>query len=434
MPIATDVRTPEPVAGGGYDARGFALAALALAVGGFTIGTTEFETMGVLPQIGSGVHVSISTAGHLISAYALGVVVGVPILSFFVAGLPRRGLLMGLMAAYGAFNLVSAVSGGYGMLLVARFFDGMPHGAYFGVASLVAASLARPEHKGRAVALVMLGLSVANVVGVPLSTWVGQTYGWRAPYVVSAVLAALTVLLVILFVPHFPADKGAAGRQEAATFFRNGQVWLTMIAGAVGFGGLFAVYSYISPLVTKVAGLGEGSVPWFVLGFGLGMVIGTWAAGEMARWSVFGSLLAGGFGMMAALLAVWLLAPHGWLLWPAEVVMTALGSIVVVNLHDRLMDVAKDAPTLGAAMNHAALNIGNALGAFLGGLALTAYGERSTSLVGAVLALAGSGILLLSLAAHRRTARRAARAGGGTSGGTTADTTADTADTADTTV
>lgn len=398
MPTLTDVRTPEQV-----DSRRFALAALALAVGGFTIGTTEFETMGVLPQISDGVHVSIATAGHLISAYALGVVVGVPVLSFFVAGLPRKGLLMALMGGYGLFNVVSAASHGYGMLLVARFFDGLPHGAYFGVASLVAAGLARPEHKGRAVAMVMLGLSVANVVGVPLSTWVGQHYGWRAPYLVSAVLAAVTVALVVAFVPHVPGDAAATGRREAGEFFANGQVWLTMVAGAIGFGGLFAVYSYIAPLVTDVAGLGSSTVPWFVLAFGLGMVLGTWVAGEMARWSVFGALLFGGFGMMVALLVLWLVAPHGWLLWPVDVVMTAMGSIAVINLQVRLMDVAGDAVTLGAAMNHAALNIGNALGAFLGGLALDAYGVRSTSLVGAGLALGGSLILLLSLAVHRRT-------------------------------
>jgi len=393
-------------------AKHFALAVLALSVGGFTIGTTEFQTMGVLPQISDGLHISISTGGHLISAYALGVVVGVPILSFFVAGLPRKGLLMTLMGVYGLFNLLSAVAQSYGMLLVARFLDGLPHGAYFGVASLVAASLARPEHRGRAVALVMLGLSVANVVGVPLSTWLGQEFGWRVPYLVSAVLAVITAALISVFLPHFPGDPAATGRREAGEFFTNGQVWLTMIAGAIGFGGLFAVYSYIAPIVTKVAGLSDGSVPWFVLGFGLGMVVGTWIAGELARWSVSGALLIGGFGMMAGLLLLWLLAPHGWWLWPAEFLMTSLGSIVTINLQVRLMDVAGNAVTLGAAMNHAALNTANALGAFLGGAALDRWGERSTALVGAGLAALGTVILLGSIMGRVRAAGpRAVEAG-----------------------
>ncbi|MFT4084057.1 MAG: MFS transporter [Nocardioides sp.] len=384
-------------------ARHFAMAVFALAVGGFAIGTTEFVTMGVLPQVADGVGVRESTAGHLISAYALGVVVGVPVLSFMVARLPRRGLLIGLMATYALFNLLSAVATGYHMLAVARFLAGLPHGAYFGVASLVAAGLADPRHKGRAVATVMLGLSVANVVGVPAATWLGQNVGWRATYAASAGLALLTVLLVRAFVPATPGDPHTSGRGEARTFFTNPQVWLTMAAGAIGFGGMFAVYSYIAPLVTDVAGLADGTVPWFVLAFGAGMVVGTWFAGELARWSVFRSLLIGGGGMAVALLAYWLIAPHGWWLWPITFVMSAISSVLVVNLQLRLMDVAGDAVTLGAAMNHAALNVANAVGAFLGGLALDAWSARATTLVGATLSVAGLLVLLWSGVLHRRT-------------------------------
>jgi len=384
--------------------RHFALAVLALAVGGFTIGTTEFVTMGVLPQIADGVGVSIPAAGHLISAYALGVVVGVPILSFFAAGLPRRGLLVGLMAAYALFNVLSAVATGYHMLLVARFLDGMPHGAYFGVASLVAATLADPRHKGRAVAMVMLGLSVANVAGVPAATWLGQHLGWRAPYAVVAGLALLTAVLVRLAVPHFPADPAATGRKEAAQFFRNGQVWLTMIAGAVGFGGLFAVYSYISKTVTEVAGLPDSVVPLFTLAFGLGMVAGTWLAGELARISVFGSLIWSAIASGVVLVAFYAVAPHGWWLWSVVFLVTATGSVLVVNLQLRLMDVAGDAVTLGAAMNHSALNLANALGAWIGGVVIAAgHSYRSPALAGAALAVVGTAVLLLSAVSHRRT-------------------------------
>ncbi|MFT4263900.1 MAG: MFS transporter [Nocardioides sp.] len=382
---------------------------IALAVGGFAIGTTEFATMGVLPEIADGVGVSVPTAGHAISAYALGVVVGVPILSFFVAGLPRKTLLLALMGAYAVFNAASAIVSSYGLLLVARFLDGLPHGAYFGVASLVAANLVSEANRGRAVAGLMMGLSIANVVGVPAVTWFGQTAGWRAAYLACGALALLTVAMVTLVVPHQPGDPSATGRAEASTFFRSPQVWLTMAAGAIGFGGLFAVYSYIAPIVTDVSGLPKGAVPFFTLAFGLGMVVGTWAGGELAHWSVFRSLLLGGVGAGVALLAFWALAPRGWWLWPATVLVTALGSVLVVNLQLRLMDVAGDAVTLGAAMNHAALNVANALGAYLGGVVIDAgYGYRSPAVVGVVLSFVGVAILLWSATLHRRTAPKPA--------------------------
>lgn len=396
-PATTSDATPQT---GG---RRFVLAVLALAVGGFAIGTTEFVTMGLLPQIAEGIGVSEPKAGHVISAYALGVVVGVPILSFFAASLPRRGLLVGLMGAYAAFNLLSAVATGYGLLTLARFLDGLPHGAYFGVASLVAASLAEPRHRGRAVASVMLGLSFANVVGVPAATWVGQAMGWRAAYLMTSGIALLTMVLVLLFVPSVPGDKEATGRKEAREFFGRKQVWLTMAAGAVGFGGLFAVYSYIATTVTDVAGLSEGSVPFFLLAFGLGMVGGTWLAGELAAWSVFRSLLWSGVGSAVIMLVFWAVAPYGWWLLPVVFAITAIGSILVTNLQLRLMDVSGDAITLGAAMNHAALNSANALGAWLGGLVIAAgYGYRSPALVGAGLSVLGIGILLWSAVSHRR--------------------------------
>ncbi len=384
------------------------LAILALAIGGFAIGTTEFMTMGVLPQIAEGVDISVPTAGHVISAYAVGVVVGVPILAFLGAHLPRRPMLLGLMGVYAVFNLLSAIAPNYEVLMAARFLDGLPHGAYFGVASLVAAGLVTAERRGRAVASVMLGLSVANVVGVPAATWLGQHVGWRATYVVAAVLALITVALVAAVVPNTPGNREATGRSEARAFFTNTQVWLTMVAGAVGFGGLFAVYSYIGKIVPDVAGLAESTVPVFVLALGLGMVVGTAVAGELARWSVFRTLLLFSVASVVIMGVVWLAAPHGWLLLPAVFLTTTIGSVVAVNLQIRLMDVAGDAVTLGAAMNHAALNIANALGAWLGGVVIAwGYGYRSTALVGGGLAVLGVVMLLWSAAVHRRTPARA---------------------------
>ena len=377
-------------------------ATLAIALGGFAIGTTEFVTMGLLPQIADGVGVSIPTAGHFISAYAIGVVVGAPVIAVFGAKLPRKGLLVGLMAAYAVFNVLSALATSYGVLFVARFLDGLPHGAYFGVAALVAASLAPPERRGRAVASVMLGLSVANVIGVPIATWLGQTAGWRTAYLSTAGLSVLTIVMLLLFVPSTPGDPSATGRRELL-FFRNGQALLTLLAGAVGFGGLFAVYSYIAPTVTDVAGLPESAVPFFTAAFGIGMVSGTWLAGRLAEWSVFRSLIWSGVGSGLTMLVVWAVAPYGWWLLPVVFLVTAIGSVLVVNLQLRLMSVSGEAQTLGAAMNHASLNLANALGAWLGGVVIAAgHGYRAPALVGAALSVVGVLVLLFSASLHRR--------------------------------
>lgn len=398
----TATETPVADAPARTRARHFALAILALSMGGFTIGTTEFVTMGLLPDVARGVSVSIPTAGHVISAYALGVVVGAPLLALGGARLPRRSLLLGLMAAYAVFNALSAVATSYGQLFWARFADGLPHGAYFGVASLVAASMARPDRRGRAVAMVMLGLSVANVVGVPAATWLGQNLGWRSAFWAVAVLALVTVALIVAFVPSCPGDPKASGRREM-TAFTKPQVWLTLLAGAAGFGGMFAVFSYIAKTVTRVGGLSTGSVPFVLLVFGLGMVVGTWVAGELARWSIMRSLVLSSLGMAAVLLLFALLAPYGWAVLLPSFLITTLGSVLVVNLQLRLMEVAGEAQTLGAALNHASLNIANALGAWLGGLVIAAgYGYVSTALVGAVLSFLGFVVIIAAALLARR--------------------------------
>lgn len=385
-------------------ARHYGLAILALAMGGFAIGTTEFVTMGLLPQIARGVGVSIPTGGHVISAYALGVVVGAPVLAFLGARLPRRALLVGLMVAFAVGNAASALATSYGALMAARFAAGLPHGAYFGVASLLAASMASPARKGRAVAAIMLGLSVANVVGVPAATWLGQNLGWRTAFWGATALGMVTLALVLAFVPSCPGDGDATGRRELGAF-KLPQVWLTLLAGAIGFGGMFAVYTYIAPTITEVGGLGESAVPVFLMSFGLGMVAGIWLAGVMADWSIFRSLLIGAAGMGATLMLFWLTAPGGWLALPVVFLITVLGSVLVVNLQLRLMDVAGDAQTLGAALNHASLNVANALGAWLGGMVIAAgWGFRAPALVGVGLSVAGFAVLVLSAMVHRRNA------------------------------
>ena len=389
--------------------RHFGLAVLALAVGGFAIGTTEFVTMGLLPQISEGVGVSIPRAGHVIAAYALGVVVGAPVLAFFGAKWPRRGLLVVLMGAYALFNALSAVATNFEMLVVARFLDGLPHGGYFGVASLVAASMVAPERRGRAMAWVLLGLPVANVVGVPIATVLGQHLGWRASYWLVAALAALTMVMVVAFVPACPGNPEATGRRELSAFGKP-QVWLTMVAGAIGFGGMFALFSYIAPAVTEVSGLSASAVPVFLLTLGVGMVVGNWAAGLLVDRSVLGSLLGSSIGLGAVLLGFWAVAPHGWLALPAAFAVTFVGSVLALSMMVRLIDVAGHAETLGAAMIHSSLNVGNALGAWLGGLVIAAgLGFRAPILVGVALAIAGFLVVVASAAVQNT--RSAARRG-----------------------
>src|SRR3954468_21724279 len=336
----TSATTPDTAA----ETRGtpFGLSLLALAMGGFAIGTTEFMVMGLLPQVADGVGASIPSAGHLISAYAVGVVVGAPVLAFFGARLPRRGLLVALMVAYAGANALSAVAASYGLLLFSRFLCGVPHGAYFGVASLVAAKLAPRGREGRAVAMVMIGLSVANVLGVPAVTWMGQHLGWRSAFWAAAALSAVTAALVTSFVPASPGDRDATGRRELG-LFAEPQAWLTLLAGAIGFGGMFALYSYIAEVVTKVGGLPEGAVPVFLLAFGLGMVAGTYVAGPLADWSVFRSLLGSSLAMAVFLLTFVVVAPAGWFALAPAFLVAVASSVLVVPLQLRLMSVAGEA-------------------------------------------------------------------------------------------
>ncbi|HLS44607.1 MAG TPA: MFS transporter [Ornithinicoccus sp.] len=378
-----------------------ALVTTALVVGGFAIGTTEFVTMGLLPEIASGVGVSIPMAGHTISAYAVGVVVGTPVAAVLGARLPRRGLALALMLVFALGNAASALAGSYETLALARFVAGLPHGAYFGVASLIVAALAAPGQRGRAVSRVMLGIPIANMIGVPAATWLGQLVGWRSAYWLVGGIALVTIALVARWVPASPGNPAASGRRELAAL-RNTQLWLTLGVGAVGFGGMFAMYSYIAPTVTEVTGLAGSAVPWFLLAFGIGGAVGSLAGGWLADWSVLRGLVLSLVGL-GGILAVFTVTAQ-WAM-PALVTVfltSVLASSLVVVLQLRLMHVAGDAETIGAASNHAALNLANALGAWLGGAVIAAgWGYQAASWVGVALSLAGLVILAVSLALHR---------------------------------
>ncbi len=385
----------------GTDPRTIRLAMIALIMGGFAIGVTEFVTMGLLPQIAEGINEDIPTAGHTISAYAVGVVVGAPVISILAAKAPRQAMLLALMAVFTLGNTLSALAPTYESLMVARFFSGLPHGAFFGMASLVAVSLAPKGRRGRAVGTVMLGIPFANVLGVPVATWMGQAYGWRSAYWAVAVIGMITVAMIMAWVPKTQADPNQDWRREMAAF-RSRQVWLTLLVGAIGFGGMFAMYSYIAPTVTEVTGRPQGWVPVFLFSFGLGMIVGTKLGGHLADWSILRSLVINGV-IMTSLLAAFSVTAQ----WTIPALLTVFAISVatgawVIGLQMRLMSVAGEARNLGAAMNHASLNFANALGALLGGSIVAAgYGYRAPSLVGAGLASAGLLVLAVSVLVHR---------------------------------
>jgi len=397
--MTTTTHAPAPSKTG---TRHVALAIIALAMGGFGIGTTEFTMMGLLKEIEQGLNISTPEAGHLISAYALGVVIGAPVLAAVGAKLPRKYLALGLMLFFSIANLSSFLAPDYGSMLLSRFAAGLPHGAFFGVAAVIAASLVAPTKRGWAISMVMAGLTVSNVIGVPFATWLGQNYGWRLLFLLVGLIGIITLFMLWKFVPFQKPHADASFRRELGALKRL-QVWLAILVGIVGFGGFFATYTYIAHTMTSVAGLPAAWLPLVVALYGVGMVVGNIVGGRIADKSVMGTIywvLPG----TAVALVVYAVGVH-WA-WSALVmvfVVGAAGSMLVPALQTRLLDASPDAPSLASSLNHAALNVANALGAFLGGLVIAwGWGYVAPALVGAVLAVLGLGVAAISGAVERR--------------------------------
>lgn len=398
-PPASDATSSTPEVR--YPEGAFGPAVLALGVGGFAIGTGEFVIMGLLPEAAADLGVSIPQAGHVISAYALGVVIGAPLLAVLASNWARRTLLVALMALFAVGNLASAMAPGYVSMNVLRFVAGLPHGTYFGVAALVAAALAPPARRASAVGLVMLGLTSATLVGVPIAAWLGQHLGWRAAFVMVGLIAALTCVLVHRHVPNLPAPQGASPSRELGAL-RRPQVWLTLGIGAIGFGGMFAVFSYIKPILTEVTGLSVNSVPMVLSLFGCGMVAGNLVGSRLADKSLTRTIAGLLVWNALVLVGVAFTAPYAVAI---SINVFLVGTLVAIApaLQIRLMDVAGDAQTLAAALNHSAFNLANALGAWLGGVAIASgLGWTSTGWVGLALALGGMAVFGLSVWQDRR--------------------------------
>jgi len=386
------------------------LALLALALGGFGIGATEFVAMGLLPNLAEDLlpalyqtnpEDALGQAGLLISAYALGVVVGAPTIAAVAARFPRKNLLLVLLAVIVVATVASSLLPGFGFVLAARFVSGLPHGAYFGIASLVAASLMGPGQRGRGIAFVLSGLTISNVIGVPSITFLGQATSWRVAYLAVAVIFALTFVAVAFFVPNQGGDPAATMKRELKAFTRS-QVWFALAIGAIGFGGFFAVYTYIAPVVTEVAGQKESFVPIALVVFGLGMTLGNLLGGRLADKHVMRTLFACFGALIVSLIGFALTAQSVVGLMVFAFLVAASAAALSPAIQTRLMDVAGDSQTMAAAVNHSSLNLGNSLGAFLGGVVIAAgLGYLSSAWVGLGLALLGVLIAVASALLQR---------------------------------
>ena len=374
---------------------------IALAAGGFGIGTGEFVIMGLLPEVATTYGVSVPEAGRVISAYALGVVIGAPIIAVLAAKLSRRTLLLALMGVFAIGNVMSALAPDFLSFTALRFITGLPHGAYFGVAALVAASMVPPYRRARAVGRVMLGLTIATLIGTPIATLLGQMMSWRAAFLMVGAIAVLTVVLIALYLPKDKVADGASIRRELGAFGRL-QVWLTLGVAAVGFGGMFSIFSYIAKTTTDTAGLPASMVAIVLALFGIGMNVGNVLGSRMADYSLKGTI-GGMLAFNVVLMSIFSLTAHDPVMLCICVFLTGCGFAACPAVQTRLMDVAADAQTLAAASNHSAFNIANALGAWLGGLVITwGYGYGATGFVGAALSALGLVIFLVSVMIEKR--------------------------------
>ncbi|MBO1114291.1 MFS transporter [Bordetella petrii] len=378
------------------------IALWALAVGAFGIGTTEFVIMGLLPEVGADLGVSLSSAGLLVTGYALGVVVGAPPVAILTTRLPRKTLLLGLMLIFTLGNLACALAPGYGTLMAARVLTSLAHGAFFGVGSVVATSLVKPEKQASAIALMFTGLTLANVLGVPFGTWLGQAWGWRATFWAVTGVGIVAMLAIATWVPRSRGDQGGNLMGELRALTRP-QVLLGFAMTVLGFGGVFTAFTYIAPLLTELAGFSPGAVSPILLLFGVGLVAGNTYGGKLADRRLMPTLV-GSLALLAVVLAVFSLTVHAKFAAVATVALLGAAAFATVPpLQMRVLEKAGDAPNLASAFNIAAFNLGNAAGAWLGGLTIDhGPGLAATPLVAAAVTASGLAIALYSWRLDRR--------------------------------
>lgn len=370
---------------------------IALAIGAFGIGVTEFAPMGLLPVIANDLNISIPTAGLLISAYALGVMIGAPLMTLTTGRVPRRTLLIGLAGIFTAGNLLTALSDSYGMLLAARILTSFNHGAFFGVGSIVAASLVAPHRRASAVAMMFMGLTIANVVGVPLATWAGEHLGWRASFWGIAALGVITMISLRVTLPNLPAPATGNALAELRVLTR-GKVLAALALTVVGSSAMFTVFTYIVPILRDETHASLGFITAMLVTYGLGLTVGNWLGGKFADRSVDRTLAVTLAGLTLTLIAFAFLMPYAWISAVLIFLWGVASFALVPPLQVRVMTEAADAPNLASSVNIGAFNLGNALGAALGGGVIAAeLGYPAVVLAGAVTSALGLAAVLFGM-------------------------------------
>jgi DHA1 family arabinose polymer transporter-like MFS transporter len=380
------------------------LSLLPLALGGLTIGITEFVMMGLLPDIAHDLNISIPQAGHLISAYAMGVVIGAPTLVIAGRNFPPKKMLLAMALMLTVFNALSIIAPGYNLLFASRFLSGLPHGAFFGVGAVVASRLADKGKEAQSIAIMFSGLTIANVVGVPIGTYIGHNFSWRYTFVLITAIGLITLIALLLWMPNLESKKVDSIKQQLK-FFGRLDAWLIISIVAIGTGGLFCWISYIAPLLTDISHFSAENVPYILMLAGAGMVVGNFVGGRLAdRFSPTTTTLALLIVMAINLLGVYFLSGNQTISLILVFVTGSLSFAVVAPIQMLMIQAAKDAEMIASASLQAGFNIGNALGAFLGGLPLVmGYSYASPNLVGVAMALTGALIVGIIISRSRKT-------------------------------
>ncbi|MFC4140640.1 MULTISPECIES: MFS transporter [unclassified Microbacterium] len=382
------------------------LGLLALAIGAFGIGLTEFVIMGLLPEVAADFGVTEATAGWLISGYALAVVVGALGITAATVRLPRKPVLLGLVVLFIVGNALTAVAPDYGTALAGRIIAALCHGAFFGIGSVVATGLVEPAKKARAIAIMFTGLTTANVLGVPFGTFLGQQLGWRSTFWAISIIGVVAFLGILFLVPGSREGEVQVSLRRELSAFRSGQVWLSLVVTVLGFGGMFGAFTYIAYTLTGVSGFAASAVPWLLVLFGAGLVVGNWAGGRLADRSIDGTIVAFLGALTVVLVAFGLLAGSPVATAIILPLMGGFGFGTVPGLQSRIMNYAGGAPTLASGANIGAFNVGNALGAWAGGLGIAAgLGYTSPIWIGAAFTVVALAVMAVAavLAARSHT-------------------------------
>jgi DHA1 family inner membrane transport protein len=373
------------------------VALYALALGGFGIGLTEFVIMGLLPEVATDFAVTETVAGYLISGYALSVAIGGILMTALLGRIDRKKALLGLLVLFIVGNLMSATESTYELMLAGRIVAALCHGAFFGIGAVVAADLVPENRRAGAISIMFAGLTISNVLGVPLGTFLGQAAGWRSTFWAITVIGVIALIGIAALVKRTPAPRERAGVFAEFGIFRSRQVWLSMIVTVLGYGGMFGAFTYIAYTLTDVSGFSSSTVPWLLVLFGVGLFVGNLLGGRAADRDLRRTLIALFIALAVVLAAFALTAGSQIATVVALVLMGGLGFATVPGLQMRIMNYAGDAPTLASGANIAAFNVGNALGAWIGGLTLAAgLGYTSPLWVGAIITAAGLAVYLVA--------------------------------------